>query len=140
VSPGAQVQISGLSLSTGNPATILDFMAGNNKATSPAFNEVAVQGYSPANLAPACAALAPPQPCYYLNTGILPFLSNDVIVDLSTWSAANPSGELSLVAQVPAPPALLAPCAVLGAARRLRQRLVEGQRLAPLRVRRRVAV
>ncbi|MEY4352480.1 MAG: hypothetical protein RLZZ609_721 [Cyanobacteriota bacterium] len=129
VSPGSQVQISGLSLSTGKPTTILDFMAGNNKATSPAFNEVAVQGYMSTTLAPACAALAPPQPCYYVNTGILPFLSNDVIVDLSTWSAANPSGELSLVEQVPAPPALLAPFAVLGAARRLRKRQVGGQRL-----------
>ncbi|MFM7642059.1 MAG: hypothetical protein ACKO45_10990 [Cyanobium sp.] len=130
VSPGAQVQISGLSLSTGMPATILNFAAGNNKATSPAFNEVAVQGYSPTTLAPACAGLAPPQPCYYVNTGILPFLSNDVIVDLSSWSAGNPSGELSLVAQVPAPPALLTPFALLGAARRLRQRLVGGRGLA----------
>jgi hypothetical protein len=121
---GAQVQVSGLSLSTGQSATLLDFTAGNNKATTPAFNEVAVQGYStdPSDLAPACAALPSPQPCYYVNTGILPFLSHDVIVNLSSWSATTPAGELTLVPQVPVPPALLAPWAAFASARRLRRR------------------
>jgi len=125
---GAQVQMSGLSLSlsTGLPIPILDFVAGSTKTTSPAFNEVAVQGYSTAssNLAPACAALPSPQPCFYVNTGILPFLSNDVIVDLASWSIANPQGDLTLIPQVPAPPALAAPFFALAAARRLRRRLL----------------
>lgn len=121
---GSQVQMSGLSLSTGLPVTVLDLLAGSTKTTSPAFNEVAVQGYSTASsdLAPACAALPSPQPCFYVNTGILPFLSNDVIVDLASWSSANPQGHLTLIPQVPAPPALLAPFIAFAATRRLRRR------------------
>lgn len=124
---GAQVHVSGLSLSTGQTSPILNLIAGTTKTTSPAFNAVAVQGYSTASsdLAPACAALAPPQPCYYLNTGILPFLNNDIIVNLSSWSPSAPSGELTLVPQVPTPAPLLAPVAGIGAARRLRRRVVQ---------------
>jgi hypothetical protein len=122
---GAQVQVSGLSLSSGLPIPILDFVAGSTKTTSPAFNEVAVQGYSTASsdLAPACAALPSPQPCFYVNTGILPFLSNDVIVNLDSWTDTNPQGELTLIPQVPAPPALAGPFTAFAAARRLRRRL-----------------
>jgi hypothetical protein len=40
------LQVNGRSLSTGLPANVLDFLAGSTKTTSPAFNEVAVQGYS----------------------------------------------------------------------------------------------
>lgn len=124
---GAQVSASGLSLSTGQSAPILNLIAGTTKTTSPAFNAVAVQGYSTAlsDLAPACAALAEPQHCFYLNTGILPFLSNDVIVNLSSWSANDPSGELTLVPQVPTPAPLLAPVAGFAAAGRLRRRVAQ---------------
>jgi hypothetical protein len=128
VNSGAQVAVSGLSLSSGQEEPFLSFVAGSTTTTSTAFNQVVVQGYSPTDLAPACVAFG--EPCYYLNTGILPFLNNDVIVNLHAWSATNPSGELSLVPQVPAPPALLAPGAAFAAARRLRRRLRLAQRKA----------
>lgn len=95
------------------PGTFLDFLAGSTKTTSPAFNEVAVQGYSSASsdLAPACAALASPQPCSCLNTDILPFLSNDRIVNLNSWTDTSPQGEPTPIPRVPVPPALAAPAA-----------------------------
>jgi hypothetical protein len=69
-------------------------------------------------LAPACAAFN--TPCYYLNTGILPFLENDVIVNLDP-TLANP--QLTLVQQqVPAPAPVLGLGAAFGFAKRLRRR------------------
>jgi hypothetical protein len=119
VRDGARVVVRAPSLLPGaGEVEILHLLAGNNKSTTANFNEVTVQGFDPTALAPACAAFN--TACFYLNMGILPFLENDVIVNLNP-TLANP--QLTLIhQQVPAPAPLLGLGAAFGSAKRLRRR------------------
>lgn len=123
---GASITVTANSVNN-KPEMIFNLTAGSTTTTSPLFNQVNIQGYDASSLAPACQALN--NPCYYLNTGILPFLQNDVIVDLSRYWSNDGSAELTLVAQplsVPAPAPLLGVPVALGFLRRLRRRLTCG--------------
>jgi hypothetical protein len=122
---GASVTVTANSVNN-KPEIIFNLNAGSTTTTSPLFNQINVQGYdvSTSSLAPACQAFN--NPCYYLNTGILPFLQNDVIVDLSQYWSAGGLAELTLVAQplsVPAPAPLLGVPLALGFLRRQRRRM-----------------
>lgn len=133
---GAHVRVQALSLDPGvGELDLLSFVAGDNKTTGRDYNQVTIQGMG-TELAPACASLTPPQACYYLNTGILPFLNYDIITVLEPgWNNALTSASPGVAADdprivlelerppVPAPAPLLALAGAFGWSRRLRRRL-----------------
>ncbi|MEB3167010.1 MAG: hypothetical protein VKO65_10125 [Cyanobacteriota bacterium] len=141
---GAHVRVQALSLDPGvGELDLLSFVAGDNKATERDYNQVTIQGMG-TELAPACALLNNPQACYYLNTGILPFLHYDVITvlepgpddrlnsDSPAAAADTPRIVLELERPaVPAPAPLLALAGVFGWSRRLRNRLRHRLRQRP---------
>ena len=130
---GARVVVGGLSVIPGvGEVDILDILAGSDDSTGRFFNQVGVQGLSTdplANLAPACESLN--APCYYLNTGILPFLEHDIVVNLDP-TLSNP--QLTLIrraAAVPGTAPLLGALSAFRWSRRLRRRSRGGAQHRP---------
>lgn len=126
VTDSAHVKVSGLSV-YGVEEEILSFEAGCNSNTTPEFNQVELQIGSASNPAPSCTTFV--ATCYYLNTGILPFLSYDIIFNLdpaiSTLGSVpnEPNTAKVLMLQVPTPAPLLGVMSAFGFARRLRRRM-----------------
>ena len=126
VADSAHVKVSGLSL-YGVEEQILSFQAGCNSNTTPQFNQVELQIGSTSNPAPSCITFG--APCYYLNTGILPFLNDDIIFNLDPSMSAlgsvasEPHSAKVLMLQVPAPAPLLGVTTAFSFARRLRRRM-----------------
>ena len=126
VTDSAHVKVSGLSV-YGVEEEILSFQAGCNSRTSPEFNQVELQIGSTSNPSPSCTTFE--APCYYLNTGILPFLSYDIIFNLDPTMSflgsvvSEPNSAKVLMLQVPAPVPLLGVMTAFSFARRLRRRM-----------------
>jgi hypothetical protein len=88
---------------------------------------VELQIGSASNPAPSCITFG--APCYYLNTGILPFLNYDIIFNLDPTMSVlgsvvrEPNSAKVLLLQVPAPVPLLGVMTAFSFGRRLRRRM-----------------
>lgn len=117
--------MSGISV-YGVEEEFLGFQVGCNSNTTPQFNQVELQIGSTSNPAHSCITFG--APCDYLNTGILPFLDDNVIFHLDPTqsalgsSASKPESAKVLMLQVSAPTPLLGPHTAFSFARRLRRR------------------
>jgi hypothetical protein len=79
------VKVSGLSL-YGVEEEISSFQAGCNSNTTPQLNQVELQNGPTSNPAPPASLSG--LPCSYLNTGILPFLDYDIVINLDPTQSA----------------------------------------------------